>query len=347
MKESTVRKTVVLVGGILVAGLWAGRSFAQQAPTPAAPSGQAKAPTTTPPSPAQLGRKPNVPPDKVVLKVGDMNVTAAQFNSFLDTLPPPVRMRAEVDGGRAAADQYATGLALEQAALRDHLDQQPKFATQMEMARMQTLAKLEYEKLQQEVKATPDEIAKYYNDHPLEYDMMDVRRILVHYKKDNADPDEVGIPVKDAKARVEAYSKELRAGKTPEEIEKEFKEAEDAMIDSEPMPVNMSQFQEEWRPVVSKLKIGEISEPLDWQGEGYVAIQLLKREHKELRDASRGIETQLKRQRLQAAMADVKKKAAIWMDEEGYFKRPTPPPPAPNASKPATTPKSPAPAPKQ
>ena len=33
-------------------------------------------------------KQPEVPPDRVVITVGDIKITAAQFNSFIDTLQP-------------------------------------------------------------------------------------------------------------------------------------------------------------------------------------------------------------------------------------------------------------------
>jgi predicted transcriptional regulator len=356
MKKCKVRRTIVLVAGILVAGLWAAPGHAQQAPAPAASGAQAAAPAPAQAPAPSPGKAETTPPDKVVLKVGDQKVTAADFDFFVSTLPPIARARAqETTGFRPFGDQYGTGLVLEQKAVRDGLDQDPKVANLVALARIQALAKAEYEKLQKGVTVSPDEIAKYYHEHPLEYDLMDVRRIVVHYKPQGAAADATGLAPKDAKARVEYYSKELRAGKDPAEIEKEFKEAEDAQIDTDPTTSNMTEFTPEWREVVTKLKDGEVSEPLDWQNQGYVALQVLSRSHKELKDASKGIETYLHNQKVQAVMAELKKNAAIWLDEDGYFKRPAPrapqpsskPTPAPAPSKPAPAPASPAPAPKQ
>jgi hypothetical protein len=346
MKKCKVRRTIVLMAGILVAGLWAAPGHAQQAPAPAASGKQAATPAPAPAPPAASpGKAETTPPDKVVLKVGDQKVTAAEFDSFVSTLPPMVRMRAQrVTGFRPFGDQYAMGLALEQRAIRDGLDQDPTVAKRLALARMQALSKAEYEKFQKGITVSPDEIAKYYNEHPLEFDLMDARRVLVHYKPEGAAADATGLAPKDAKARVKYYSKELRAGKDPVEIEKEIPEAEDAIIDTDPPSWNMTEFSPEWRAVLTKLKDGEVSEPMDWEHEGYAALQVLSRSHKELKDASKGIENHLHKQKVQAALEELKKNAAFWMDED-YFKASAPPAAQP-PSKAAPAPASPAPAPK-
>src|SRR5262245_18461700 len=71
---------------------------------------------TPPPAPApppglllppQAAAQPQVPPDKVVLTVGDFQITAQMFNQIIDSLPAQVQMAARGPNRK----QYAETLA--------------------------------------------------------------------------------------------------------------------------------------------------------------------------------------------------------------------------------------------
>jgi len=341
MKQSKTRKTQTLWGGTLVAALMALSGYAQQAPPPAAsptpkPAIAAPQPATPPLAPAEADT-----PNKVVLKVGDRSVTVGDLDYFMNALPQQRQQAARQAGRQTLGESYAAGLALEQQALRDHLDQDAGFQRQIALTRMQDLAQAEVQKLFGEITVTPDEISKYYAAHPDEFESVEVRRIMVRTKPASTNPPSAGAnaDADAAKARLEAIRKELVAGKDPTEVAKEFKDQNEGFIDSKTQTVRMAQFGPEWRDTVAKLKEGGVSDPHP-APEGVVALQVVKRSTQDLKGATSEIDQKLKQQRLQAAVEDLKKKAGVWMDDT-YF---TPPAPAPSSSPvPPTAPTSPAP----
>ena len=74
---------------------------------------------------------PQVPPDRVVITVGDIKITAAQFNAFVESLPAQYRNNMGRGNGRKQlADNIAKTLTLAQEAQKRKLDQTPEFKSQ-------------------------------------------------------------------------------------------------------------------------------------------------------------------------------------------------------------------------
>ncbi|MGO9273554.1 MAG: peptidylprolyl isomerase [Terriglobia bacterium] len=336
MKDSKVRTTKILWGGALVVGLLALSGYAQQAATPPAsptpkPAIAAPKPATPPPTaPASAAPTDADTPNRVVLKVGDRSVTSGDLDYFVSSLPQQGQQAAKQAGRQALGEQYAAGVALEQQALREHLDQDPEFQRQVELTRMQGLAKAEVQKLYGEITVSPDDISKYYAAHPEEFQTLEVRRIVVRSKPGSTNPPAAGADADAAKARLETIRKELAAGKDPAEIAKEFKDANEGFIDVKTQSVRMAQFGPDWRDTVAKMKEGEISDA-HTAPDGFVALQLVKRSTQDLKEATGEIDREMKQQRLQAAVEDLKKKVGVWMDDT-YFTPPAPAPPPPAAA---------------
>lgn len=344
MKEGKVRETKILWGGALVIGLLALSGYAQQAATqPASPTPKpaiaAPKPATPPPAAAPAAAAPDADtPNRVVLKVGDQSVTSGDLDYFVNSLPQQGQQAAKQAGRQALGEQYAAGVALEQQALREHLDQDPEFQRQLELTRMQGLAKAEVQKLYGQITVSPDEISKYYAAHPEEFETLEVRRIVVRTKPVSTNPPAAGVDADAAKTRLETIRKELASGKDPAEVAKEFKDQSEGFIDLKTQSPRLAQLGPEWRDAVAKMKEGEVSEA-HTVPDGVVALQLVKRSNQDLKEATGEIDRQLKQQRLQAAVEDLKKKSGVWMDD-AYFSPPAPAPP-PQAGAPA----APAPAP--
>ncbi|MEI9976161.1 MAG: hypothetical protein WDO73_31375 [Ignavibacteriota bacterium] len=100
--------------------------------------GQTPPATPPPPQPAPQVQLtvdnpvlPDVPPDKVVLTVGDIKITAGQFNALIDNMQPQYRNAARGSGRRTLADNILKMLTLAQEAQKRKLDQTTEFKTQM------------------------------------------------------------------------------------------------------------------------------------------------------------------------------------------------------------------------
>jgi parvulin-like peptidyl-prolyl isomerase len=78
------------------------------------------------------------------------------------------------------------------------------------------------------------------------------------------------------------------------------------------------------RPEMEKaafaLKDGEVSEPVDIP-QALIIFQVTGHSHLELKDVGAELERKMKQQKIDEALADVKKNGSVWMDDQ-YFAAP-------------------------
>src|SRR5579884_3268738 len=102
-----------------------------------------------------------VPPDTVVLRVGNAAVTAREFDALIAGLPAQEQADAAAHK-REVAGEYAQILAMDQEALRLHLDQDPAFQSEMRMARERALAAALIAHLRESAAPSPAAVQAYH-----------------------------------------------------------------------------------------------------------------------------------------------------------------------------------------
>jgi parvulin-like peptidyl-prolyl isomerase len=212
---------------------------------------------------------------------------------------------------------------LSQQAVNDHLDSAPAFIQQIAIQRRQMLAQAEYTHLASVTTVSPEEVSQYYLAHQAEFDSADVREVVVRKKLEGAKEGTPGLAAPEARARAESIRKALTAGTDIKKVAQDFQAPNDVMIDLEPRHIRRGQLLASMDKAAFELKDGELSQPLEIP-QAFVLIQAVGYHHSELKEASPGIEKTLRQQKLDTAVAELKKKATVWMDEE-YFKPPQAP----------------------
>lgn len=350
MSRTSVRTLTQTAGAIALVGFFSLGVYAQQAaqPKPAtAPQAKPAKAKTTPPTrtpaatpaasaaktaaaPAQIGETSG---GKVVLRVGEKEVTQADLDALLSRLNPQVQQTVARQGKRPFGEQYAMMLILSGQAVDHHLDSSPEFQRQLAMQRMQMLAQAEYDALTRQAAVTPEDTTKYFSEHPTEFEEAKVRQVVIRKKADDAAADGQGISIADGRARAEEIRKALTSGAEANVVVKDFSVPNVVVIDSEPRTVRRGQLLPDLDKAVFQLKDGEVSELLETP-QVFVMAQLLSRRQLEQKDASKEIENKLRQQKLDAALADLRQKNPIWMDDQ-YFAAPAAPaapnPPTPSA----------------
>jgi len=333
------RRILRLLVVFLFSGLIVGIARAQ-APTPAAgnPSAASQHPGAVLESPESS--------DKVVLKVGDQQFTKADLDFLFANIPPQARQSLATQGKKPMGDQFAVVVMLSQQARLHHLDQTPDFVRRLAMQKQQMEAQTEYEEITEQAKVTPEDINKYYMAHSADYDEITVRQFVIRKKPADSKADPAhpsastvpGLAPEEAKARAEAIRKEALAGTDMKKVMDDFKAPGDVIIDAEPRKIRRGGMRPELEKVAFALKDGEISEPVDLP-QALVFFQVTGHGHLDVKDVSPEIERNLKQERVNAAMADVKKNTTVWMDDQ-YFAPPAKPAGAPSLGPPVlTTPK--------
>jgi hypothetical protein len=343
-KHRCARRMILPVAAVIA--LFAGGSWAQNTAPPAA------APPNAPPAPGApaLSVKPagpalpQVPPDKVVMKVGGKDITAAEFQAIIQTLPPQVQRAAMVQGLKDVGDQYAKLVAIAEKAAADGLDQKPDVKIKLELQRMQLLAQGEYQKINEDIKITPDDVSQYYKDHIKDFEQVEIRQVSVRKKAANAKPDAPGLPEADAKAKAEAIRSALASGQDAQKVHDQFKMDNVVFFDPNPRAVRHGQLPGTMDQAAWTLKDGEVSDIQD-NPVNFYFLQVVKHNTPAEADVSKEIEGKIKEEKSQAALNSVESGAKIWLDPD-YFTAPKPPqaqatPSSPNSSTAAAKPASP------
>jgi len=93
-----------------------------------------------------------VPPEKVVIAVGEQKITYAQFESIINSLPEQYRVQARGPGRKQFADNLVRVLVLSEEGKRRKLDASDSYKTQAQFQAANVLAGLTFEQITKEAK---------------------------------------------------------------------------------------------------------------------------------------------------------------------------------------------------
>ena len=304
------------IGVTLLAGFLASPAGAQQSATP--PNLAGSGPSPSPRAGTEATPAAAVSPEDVVLKVGTAKVTRAELETLISELPAAMTRRGlTAEGRRAMGEAYIRLVLFSQQAINDHLDSSPALRLRLELQRTKILAQAEYDKMRDEAKVSPEEVGQYYAEHQPEYDTIQVREFLVR-KQPTSDENAESVKPEDAKSRAESVRKALAAGTSLEDVAEEFATRGVLLIDPKPRTFRRSEMIPALAKATFDLKDGEVSEPVDTP-DAFLVVKVFKHRHLEQKEVAAEIEKKLQQRKLDAALANMKTKAAIWMNDD-YFK---------------------------
>lgn len=258
--------------------------------------------------------KSSNPADRVVLKVGTLQLTQADFETMISDLEA---QQGPADlSRRALGDKFAQLFMLSQRAVANHLDSAPEVVRQLALDRDQILSNAEFSRLKDQAKPTEQEISAYYSAHLADYDTVDMRRVFIWSSNgSNGGP---RFSPQQAKALAEAVQHAyVSGGDVAKVIHDTPHGPEDVVFDAEPLPFQRGELPIKLEDAAFALKQGEWKELNDAPGT-YVFLQVVKRGRRDLKEVSPQIEKKLQAEKLREELNTLKKNAGIWMDEE-YF----------------------------
>jgi peptidyl-prolyl cis-trans isomerase C len=314
--EMVRRKMAFLISSSLLAvAIPALACFAQTSPAakPAAkPASQ---------SPAAAAKSS---PQKVVIKVGDTQVTQADVDYLIGSLSPQVRQAVVTRGRKPVGDEYAMMLLLSQKAHDEHLDAEPAVQKKLALEKLQTLAQEEYQKLAEGIQVSPDEVSTYFAAHKSDFpEEAQFREFVVRKKAADAKADDPGLSATEAKTRLAEIQKTVEAGTDMDAVAKKFDVPNTVMVNPKPVTVRKGEMIPALDKVAFDLQPNQFSAPVD-TAQAVVLFQLLSRHQPDLKTVTPQIEENLRQEKLHATLDAIKAKANIWMDPD-YFKEPKPP----------------------
>jgi peptidyl-prolyl cis-trans isomerase C len=259
---------------------------------------------------------PNVPPDTVVLTVGDLTLTAKQFDELADGVPEQYRLFVKGPGRKQFADQLVRVLSMAEEAKRRGLDKSSAFQTQAMLQSDQVLASQAAQQITQETKVDDAELHKYYDEHKSEYEQIHARHILIRFKGSPVPvkPGEKDLTDEEALAKAQDLEKKLAGGGdfaqlATAESDDTGSASRGGDLGSFPHGRMVASFDE----AAFKLKPGEISAPVKSQY-GYHIIKVETIDDKSFDDVKAEIEKKLRPQMANKAMEEIQKNTKIVYD---------------------------------
>jgi parvulin-like peptidyl-prolyl isomerase len=294
-------------------------------------------PQATPPMPQiQLQAEnaptapPNVPPDTVVITVGNIKITAAQYDALVDTLQPQVRTTARGAGRRQFAENIVKMLTLAQEAEKRKLDQTSEYKTQAMFQSYNLLANAMAAQASKDVTVTEADVRQYYEAHKSEFENVHAKHILIRFKGSTVPvkPGQQDLSDAEALAKAQDIRKKLAEGADFATLAKaESDDTGSGSAGGDMPPFRHGQMVPSFETAAFALKAGEISDPVKSQF-GYHIILVVS--HSSFEDVKADVEKRVQPEQGQKAVnkfIDDLEKASPAVLDPAFF--PPPPPPVP------------------
>lgn len=269
---------------------------------------------------------PTVPPDRVVLTVGDVKLTSAQFDQIIDVLPEQVRPMYRGQGRKMLADNLVKLLVLAQEARHRGLDKTDAYRTQEQFEMNNVLAGLAYAAISKDIKVDDAEVRKYYDSHLSDYQEVHARHILIRFQGSRV-PVKPGEPDRtdaEALAKAQEIEKQLQGGADFSVVaSKESDDTGSAANGGDVGFFHHGQMVPSFENAAFAMKAGEVSQPIKSEF-GYHIIKVEAAKTKTFDEAKPEIEAKLKPEQAQKAMEDLQKKSGVVYDPE-FFGTPAAP----------------------
>jgi peptidyl-prolyl cis-trans isomerase C len=269
-----------------------------------------------------LASKPLTPEEakKVVITIGDITVTAGEFNAYVDTLPPQVREYARTVNKGKFAENIVKVKLLAAEARRENLHQDPRVQAQMTFQNESLLANHAFEKAIAAVRIDESLLREYYDKHRPEYERVRARHILIRMSGSPmpAPQGKKDLSSDEALQKVQALRKRIVAGEEFAKVAKEESDDTNSAAKGGDLDfVKRGQLVPEFEQVAFALKPGTLSEPVRTPY-GFHLIRVDQHELKSLEEMKPEIEKRLRPELANKMLTERLSKAQVKVDENFF-----------------------------
>jgi peptidyl-prolyl cis-trans isomerase C len=269
---------------------------------------------------------PVVPPDKVVLTIGDITITAAQFDAFANVLPEQYRAVARGPARKQFADQIVHIFVLAEDGMRRKLNDTPGYKAQAMFSEANVMASVVNTQIQKDIKVDDAELHKYYDAHKADFEQVNARHILVRVQGAPMPvrPGQKDLTDAEALAKAQELKKRITGGSDFAQL---------AMSDSDDTSsgakggelgaFHHGQMVPAFDEAAFALKAGSVSDPVKTQF-GYHLIKVESHETKTFEQARPELEGKLRPEEVKKTVEEMVQKAKVVMDPEFFGPAPSP-----------------------
>ena len=279
-------------------------------------------------NPAIAGPPPNVPPETVVLTVGEEKITAAELDHLIDLIPEQVRKQARTTGRRQFGENVVRLKMMEQEARRRKLEETPAFKEQLAFQGEQLLAQMLYQNMLTTAKVDEAASRAYYDEHKADYVQVKARHILIRFKG-SAVPLRAGekeLTEEEALAKAQEVRKKLVDGQDFAALAKtESDDVGSGATGGDLGTFGHGRMVPAFDQVAFSIAVGQISDPVKSQF-GYHIIKVETRQEKTYAEVRPDIEKKLVPEMAKKEMDALKASTNVVMDPN-YFGPAAPPAP--------------------
>ena len=263
---------------------------------------------------------PMVPADRVVIAVGDMTITAAQFNQIIEALPEQYRAVARGSGRKQFADNIVRIVVLAQEGKRQKLDESPTYRTQSMFEDANLLANMTYEDIGKNAKLDEADVRKYYEAHKGEFEQVHARHILIRVQGSTAAvrPGQKDLTDAEALAKAQDLRKRIVAGEDFAGLARQ--ESDDTGSGAKGGDLGFfrrGQMVPSFEQAAFALQPGELSEPVK-SPFGYHLIRVEAKESKSFEDVRPELERRMRPEQAQKTLEELQKKTPAVLDPEFF-----------------------------
>ncbi|HEY2015427.1 MAG TPA: peptidylprolyl isomerase [Bryobacteraceae bacterium] len=291
-----------------------------QTPVPPPKPPAANQPTVTMTTENSSKAMPTVPPDRIVITVGDVTLTAAQLDQIIDNLPEQYKPAARGAGRKQFADNIVRILVLSQEGKRRKLNESPAFQVQSMFQTANLLAGVTYQQIGKDLTLDEAVVHKYYEDHKEEFEQVRARHILIRMQGSAlpVKPGQKELSEAEALAKATELRKNLAAGADFAALATaESDDTTSATKGGDLGTFKKGQMVPSFDQAAFSLKPGELSEPVKSQF-GYHLIRVEAHDFKSFEEVRPELERRMRPDLAQKALDDLQKKTPVVLDPEFF-----------------------------
>jgi parvulin-like peptidyl-prolyl isomerase len=284
---------------------------------PVPPAPPALAPVTSPES--------NLGPDAVVLTIGNLQMTRAQFEVLLSALASNGRPASTPAAKRQVAEQYAELETMAQEARQRKLDESAEVKQMMAIQGDSFLANALAKRISDDTHFTELDLRSYYDSHKNEFEEAQGSHILIRFKGSSVPlkPGEKDLTDEEALAKAKDLRAKILAGSDFATLAKaESDDTGSGAKGGDLGTFKHGQMVPAFDQAAFSLPVGQVSEPVKTQF-GYHIIKITSRNARNFDDSKAQIEKELKPKLAKEALEQLKAHTPVALNDAYFGKEPT------------------------